>query len=177
MTPMDRLAGIERKRRALLDDVAALDASMLAARPVPGKWSIREILEHLVLAEDDVVGDFSRLDQLDARTRDFGNHARYLVVMFILRFRIPVKAPSRAMLPTGARSMAELLEIWDWHHRQLRSFVAGLDRAGTRRAIFRHPIAGPLSVSQAIQMLDVHLDSHIAQIRSRIHLLRAATAG
>ncbi|MCX6549869.1 MAG: DinB family protein [Acidobacteria bacterium] len=174
MTLIDRLASIERKRLALLAEVTALDEALLTARPFPGKWSIREIIEHLVLAEDDVVGDFTRLDARAAQPRGFGNQARYLVVMFVLRFRIPVKAPSKAMLPTGDRSLAELRERWDEHHRRLRSFVAGLTRAGARRAIFKHPIAGPLGVSQAILMSDAHLDSHISQIRSRIQRLRAA---
>jgi len=177
MTPIDRLAGIERKRLALLEEVATLDEAMLTAHPLPGKWSIREIIEHLVLAEDDVVGDFSRLDARDDQPRGIGNHVRYLIVMSILRFRIPVKAPSRAMLPTGGRSLAELRETWDEHHRRLRAFVASLTREGTGRAIFRHPIAGPISVSQALVMLDVHLDSHIHQIRRRMQLLRSAHTG
>ena len=176
MTPIDRLASIERKRVALLEDVAALDQVMLTARPLPDKWSIREIVEHLVLAEDDVVGDFSTLDVRDAQPRDIGNHLRYLIVLSVLRLRIPVKAPSRAMLPTGGRSLAELRETWNDHHRRLRSFVAGLTRSGAGRPIFRHPIAGPISVSQALVMLDAHLDSHVHQIRRRLRLLRAADA-
>ena len=177
MTPIDRLARIERKRLALLEEVAALDEVTLTARPMAGKWSIREIVEHLVLAEDDVVGDFSRLDALDAQPRGIGHHVRYLIVLFVLRFRIPVTVPSRAMLPTGGRSLAELRETWDEHQRRLRSFVAGLTREGARRAIFRHPISGPLSVSQALVLLDAHLDSHIRQIRRRMQLLRAAHPG
>ena len=168
MTTIDRLAGIERKRLALLADVAALDDAALTTRPGVGTWSIREIIEHLVLAEDDVIGDFSTLDTRDARARRVGNHARYFIVMFILRFRIPVKAPSRAMVPKGERPLEELRATWDEHHRRLRAFVAGLDQAGIQRAIFRHPISGPLSVAQGIAMLDAHLDSHIHQIRRRV---------
>jgi hypothetical protein len=174
MTPIERLAGIERKRIALLGEVAMLDEAQLTVRPVPDKWSIREIVEHLVLAEDDVVGDFSTPDARDAQPRGIGNHVRYVIVLFVLRFRIPVKAPSTAMLPTGGRSLAELRETWDDHHDRLRSFVAGLTREGASRAIFRHPISGPLSVSQALLMLDAHLDSHIHQVRRRLQILRAA---
>ena len=176
MGPVERLSSIERKRVALLSRVATLEPSRLVARPLPGKWSIREIIEHLILAERDVVGDFSRLADLEEQPQDLGNHARYLVVIFILRFGIPVKAPSTAMLPTGERPLAELRETWDENHRRLRSFVGGLDRAGTRRAIFRHPITGPISVAQGIRMLDVHLDTHIRQIR-RLERLQLAPWG
>jgi outer membrane protein assembly factor BamB len=128
VTPIDRLAGIERKRLALLAAVASLGDAALTTRPEVGKWSIREIIEHLVLAEDDVIGDFSTLDTRNARARRIGNHAHYLIVMFILRFRIPVKAPSRAMVPTGERPLEELRATWDEHHRRLRTFVAAWTR-------------------------------------------------
>ncbi len=177
MTPNDRLARIEHKRLALLTDVAALDEAALTAHPRPDKWSVREIIEHLVLAEEDVVGDFSRLDALEAQPRGIGNHVRFVIVLLVLRFKIPVKAPSRAMLPTGERALSELIARWDTHQRQMQAFVAGLDRAGARRAIFRHPIAGPISVSQALLMLDAHLDSHIRQIRRLVQLQRAANGG
>ncbi len=177
MTPIDRLTRIERKRLALLTELAALDDAALAAHPRPGKWSIREIVEHLVLAEDDVVGDFSRLSALDAQPRGIGHHVRFVIVLLVLRSGIPVKAPSRSMLPTGERPLSEMIARWDTHQRQMQSFVAGLDRAGARRAIFRHPIAGPISVSQALLLLDAHLDSHIRQIRRLVQLHQAATAG
>lgn len=172
--PVERLSSIERKRVAHLDQVATLEPSLVVAHPLPGKWSIREIIEHLVLAEREVVGDFSRLSDLVERPRTPENRIKYLVVMFVLRYGIPVRTPSTAMVPTGERSLAELRATWDEHHRLLRSFVGGLDRGGARRALFRHPIAGPITVSQGIRMLDVHLDTHIRQIRRLEQLLRGA---
>ena len=57
----------------------------------------------------------------------------------------------------------------------MAAFVAGLDRAGDRRALFRHPIAAPISVAQGIAMLDAHLDRHIRQVErlERLMLARA----
>ena len=46
-----RLQSFNEKRGALLDEVGALDAAKLVAKPLAGKWSILEIIEHLVLAE------------------------------------------------------------------------------------------------------------------------------
>jgi hypothetical protein len=46
-----------------------------------------------------------------------------------------------------------------------------IDRKGFRRAVFEHPIAGPLSVEQALHMDQVHLDTHVRQIRRLQRLL------
>jgi hypothetical protein len=173
---VDRLNRIERKRIALLDHVTSLEPPLVVARPLPGAWSIREIVEHLVLAERVVVRDFSGLDTLQAQSRGLKEGALFVVVMLLLRFRIPLKTPSTGMVPKGERSLAELRTMWDDDHRQLLSFVAGLNRRGSRRAIFRHPVTGPLSVSQGIRMMDVHLDTHIRQIRRLERLLRVAPA-
>ena len=62
---------------------------------------------------EDVVGDVSRLGALQSQPRGIGNHVRFIIVLLVLRFKIPVKAPSRAMLPTGERPLSELIARWD----------------------------------------------------------------
>ena len=37
----------------MLDEMEALDPAQLVAKPLPGKWSILEIIEHLAIAEAD----------------------------------------------------------------------------------------------------------------------------
>jgi hypothetical protein len=37
--------------------------------------------------------------------------------------------------------------------------------------VFEHPIAGPLTVSQAVRMGQVHVDGHVRQIRRLRRLL------
>ena len=51
MKPDKRLLAFNQKRGALLDEMGALDPAKLVAKPLPGKWSMIEIIEHLVLAE------------------------------------------------------------------------------------------------------------------------------
>lgn len=162
----ERLRRIEEKRDGLLDELETLDSEVLYAHPRPGKWSIHEIVEHLVVAEEDVVIDYHDLERLQARPRRLKNRLMYLVVMLVLRFDIPVPVPSEAMLPTGEPSLRSLRERWAANHARLRRYVANLDRATARRAVFRHPITGPLTVPQALRMLEVHLDRHTRQIRT-----------
>jgi hypothetical protein len=46
-----RLQTFNEKRGALLDEMGAVDPAKLVAKPLAGKWSMLEIIEHLVLAE------------------------------------------------------------------------------------------------------------------------------
>jgi hypothetical protein len=167
-----RLQMIDRRRLALLDEVEALDVRLLVARPRPDKWSIREIIEHLVLAERDILKNLPDASQLHARERTPVNHLLYGVVIFVLRFGIPVPVPAASMLPSGNRSLNELRRMWDETHEWLKTYVSGLDREGLRRAVFRHPVAGPLTARHAVHMLAVHLHTHTRQIRRLERLLQ-----
>jgi hypothetical protein len=171
-----QLDRIEQKRRDLLAVVTALDPRVATTRPLSDAWSVAEIIEHLVLVENTVIGDFSALDALVERPRRLKDRILYRVVMFVLRFRIRVKAPSRAMVPTGRWSLTEAISIWEENHRRLRRYVESLDRTGLRRQVFRHPITGPVDVAQGIAMMEAHLDTHIRQVRDRIRSLTPAAA-
>ena len=47
----NRLQAFNEKRGALLDEMGALDPVKLVAKPLSGKWSMLEIIEHLVVAK------------------------------------------------------------------------------------------------------------------------------
>jgi hypothetical protein len=171
MTLDKRLQAFNESRAALLDEVGALDPATLAARPLADKWSILEIIEHLVVAEREVLKRLPEHSQLAERKRSFKHLVTYAMVMFVLRYGIPVKVPSPAMAPRGNRSLDELRRQWDENQAWMRAYVAGLGPEGFRRAVFEHPVAGPLTVEQAVRMDQVHLETHVRQIRRLQRLL------
>lgn len=173
----ERLGRIEAKRARLLDELSDVDPSWLGAHPRPGKWSVLEIVEHLVLSEDAVFGDPARLEVGPPLRRGPKNRVLFLVVMFVLRFDIPVKVPSRAMAPRGGGSLADLRLRWEANHHRLRGWVEASDASRLRSPLFRHPVSGPMTISNALWMLDVHLDRHTRQIRGLVRLLDGPPAG
>jgi hypothetical protein len=171
VTLEERLEAFNATRHALLDELGALEPAVLTAKPLAGKWSILEIIEHLVLAERAVFRGMPDPSRLEAGRRGLGSRGRYLLVMFILKAGIPVRAPSRRMLPQGGRSLAELRGLWDESQAWLRSVLDHLGSAGLESAVFEHPIAGPLTVEQSVRMVKVHLDGHVKQVRALQRLL------
>jgi hypothetical protein len=49
------IQALDNQREALLDELEALDLAALRARPRPGAWSILEIVEHVVVAEEEAL--------------------------------------------------------------------------------------------------------------------------
>jgi hypothetical protein len=166
-----RLHAFNAMRGALLDEMEALDAAVLVAKPFAGKWSILEIIEHLVLAERAVFKGLPDPSRLVERERGVGHRVRYQLVMFILNSGIRVRVPSPTMVPQGNRSLAELRRLWDENQAWLRSCIDHLGPKGIRGAVLEHPVAGPLTVDMAVRMGQVHVAGHVRQIRARQRLL------
>jgi DinB superfamily len=167
----NRLQTFNQKRGALLNEMGTLDPDKLVAKPLAGKWSILEIIEHLAIAERAVLQGLPEPSRLNARERRLKHRFSYAIVMFVLKFGVPVQVPSPAMLPRGDRSLAELRRLWDENQEWLRAYIDSLDSKGFRRAVFEHPVAGPLTVEQAVHMDQVHFDTHVRQIRRLQRLL------
>lgn len=174
MTIDHQLRSIEAKRARLIELVSGIEPARLAAHPRPDKWSIQEIVEHLVLSEVGVFGDFAQLGQQTPRPRRTRDRILYLVVMFILRLDIPVRVPSPAMSPKGGLSLADARVQWEANHDRLRAWVMTSDQSLLNLPLFRHPVAGPMTTAQSLRMLEVHLDRHGRQIDALVKLMTGA---
>ena len=162
---------LNQQRCALLDELTALDVEWLEAKPIPNKWSILEIVEHLVIAEEYVFKGFPKIPELVEQKRKFKNRFTRLIVIFVLRNSIPVKAPSPKMLPQGNIPLAKLKSQWDQNHQLIKSYVDNFDSKFLDKAFFEHPVTGSLTLEQAIDLDQIHLNEHIKQIRKLLTLL------
>lgn len=160
----ETLQRIDTLRTTLLDQIAAASEERRTRRASSDAWSALEVLEHLVLVERVVLGPSAQWRERQPVARSLRDRLRYHMVRLVLRQRIKVTIPSEQMRPTGRVSFTQLRTAWTAQHAALGEFVQSLDAAGARRAIFRHPIAGPLTVAQALTLLEVHLRGHAAQV-------------
>ncbi len=163
MAQIDRL---DIDRRSLLDELTSLSDDTLSTKPTGDRWSILEIVEHMVLAERQVLGGLSDSVESTEKPRSLRSRLTYPAVMFVLWRRIPVKVPSRRMLPKGESSLPELCREWDRNLEWLKAHVEAMGPGDHRRAYFSHPVAGPIDTVQAVKMARLHFDTHRSQIRS-----------
>jgi hypothetical protein len=159
------LAAFDTRRNTLLDTLSALPPEQLTAHPVANKWSILENVEHIIRAERVIFDGVATPDELTARPRTVASRIRSVIVHGVLRFDIPVKAPSKKMLPTGTRPIVELRAHWDENSGWLASYAARITVRDTDPAVFFHTVIGPMTFAQSLRLRRAHFDRHMRQIR------------
>ena len=162
LTQVDR---IESKRSRLLAELDALPRSVLDARPPSGGWSVLEVVEHLVLAEESVLANMDRPELLRPRRTSLRSRLGYAAIIGVLSSPLRVQVPTTAMRPEGTRSFEELRTAWEESHRALRRHVTAVEEGRISGAVFAHPVSGPLTTRQALRMMRVHMNRHTRQIR------------
>src|SRR5712691_8668640 len=118
-----RIGRLERQRAALLRELNAMSPARLVFHPAPGSWSALDLVEHLVLVEEAVLGGIPGRPAV----RSLADSARAAVVLPLLYLtfargrRLP--APSRAILPVGGSSLAQLEARWTRARANLRAVL------------------------------------------------------
>jgi hypothetical protein len=172
----ERRQAFDEKRQALLNELATLSEEQLTEKPGPDQWSLLQVAQHLMLGEREVLQQLPEFSQLTARNRSLRDRMLSWVVLAVFRLGIRVKVPSSAMEPDGNTTLKDVREAWDNCQAWLKDFVATLDDDSAGLAVFRHPVAGPLTVSQVLTSANVHFDSHRQKIEARLRQFRNTKA-
>ena len=85
---------LNRKRLALLNNMATLQPEDLTRKPGPKRWSLLQILQHLVLGERGVLQNLPEQSLLVPQRRHPIHYVNYAIVLLILKWNIPVSVPS-----------------------------------------------------------------------------------
>jgi hypothetical protein len=155
-----------------MKDVSALPADTLTGIDRPGKWSILQVIEHIVRSEFSVLQNLPDPTHLIDRKPGIRSHLGYLSVVIILFFDIPVPVPGSEMVPMNrVSSLVELENEWDKNLSWLTTYFNRITEKTIRRAVFSHPVTGPLTPARAIRIAQLHLDTHrrhITRIKRRL---------
>ena len=173
----DKFERYDRTRGALLEDLANLNEDQLKKKPRPSEWSILQIVQHMVLAERDVMQYLPEPKELIHRKRGLRARIFYVVVILILRWNIRVPVPSKGMEPDGNTSLSEVRRQWDENMRWFREYIDSLEPEDLKRAVFSHPIAGPLTGLQAGTLAQYHFEAHLRQINNAKAFVMAESNG
>ena len=163
-----RLDRIEARRDEFVARVATLPEDRRAIRPDPAAWSPIEVIEHFMRAERDVMRGLFEPEFMKARPQRLKNRLLRLVVKGVLRFGIRVKVPVKAMLPEGESSLEELTEMWRFNHGRIREFLQNATPAELAKAWFRHPVSGPLTPPETMDLIEIHMGHHDRQLRDAV---------
>jgi hypothetical protein len=155
---------LEKKYGKLLQHLNSLADDVLDFKAGPDKWSIVEVIEHLVMAEENMLAQLTgatSVATLDPRDRSAKN---YHIVIKVMTRDIAVDVPDESMEPHGQISLAELLVRWDDTRQKTRAYIDGIDSEKAGDLVYRHPFAGPLDMAETLRFIDVHFDNHMRHI-------------
>ena len=158
--------GLEEKHKELLRQLEALSAETLYFKAGADKWSIVEVVEHLVITEDDMLDQLSGVKSAVSLDPGERSDKKFQTVIKVMEKDIEVDVPDESMKPQGQLKLEELLERWETIRKETQIYINGISPEDTANLVYRHPFAGPLDLSQTLRFVDVHFDNHMRHIET-----------
>lgn len=154
---------IETRQQEMFDLIDELTPEQLLFKPEPDRWSILQVLQH-------VVSSAQGMRRSEAELRD--NPLREIlkpgemvkVVMDVLIKDVPVDVPDLSMEPDGRVPVEELSAIWRKERLAITALLETVTEENHEQVMFSHAAAGPLTALQMLEIAEAHLGTHRRQI-------------
>lgn len=165
-----RFRVIEDQRATVLAQLQPLPPERLAARPAPDAWSLNEVVEHLVIAEELSLKALERTRPPEAeRGSALVTRLKFLILASAFRLPIRLKVPAERLRPTGKPELRELEARWGEARSRLAEVLGALTSEAAADRRWRHPILGWLTTEQWVDFIDTHTRHHMSQIRKGVN--------
>ena len=155
---------LEERRFALLRRLALYSDQQLCARPSPRSWSLLGVAEHVMLAERVTLRVIGRQEAAGRLTRRWYHRPLAGLVAHVLESSLRVPMTGRVLVPSETATLGAVASEWKAVRAGWRSYLEGITAEGRQALVVRHPIAGPMTVAEALVFLRGHLDHHGHQI-------------
>lgn len=170
------LARLSAERDALVERLAKIPAATQNERPAPDRWSIAEVLEHLVRIETGLTKLFVIKGQAppgaDVPPAPPEAHGTPQLGVRIRDRSQRIEAPERVR-PAGTLSAERALAQLQAARTALLSAFASADADALDRVTHAHPVFGPLTLRSWMALTSDHEARHAAQIDEIAGELRA----
>lgn len=158
---------IEQQRMDLLAELKNQNPNLLSLKPLQTKWSVLQILTHLYTSEKLSISYIKKkslgIESLD----NAGLKQTLLMPVLKISQRLPFrfKAPRVVVENTpDPMPLDQLINQWNLLRLELRSHLDHLADTHVHKLVYKHPIAGRLSLPQAMQFFAEHITHHKPQI-------------
>ena len=163
---------IEKQKDDILNAVKPLTEAERNLPPHPGKWSINQIIAHLITAEKMTLSYMQKKVLAIDKTKNAGLLEELKMVVLYLSQRLPLKfnAPNAIVeRTTNYGSLDQIEKDWQAIRKDLRNFYASLRDDQINRKIYKHIIAGRLSAKHSLIFIHEHSLHHLPQVKRLIN--------
>jgi hypothetical protein len=159
----DLWAKIETRHQEMFDLIDELTPEQLLFKPEPDRWSILQVLQHVILGAQGMRR--SEAELRDNPLREILKPGEMVkVVMDVLVNDVPVDVPDPSMEPNGEVTVEELRVIWEKERRGVAALLETVTAENHEQVMFSHAAAGPLTALQMLEVGEAHIETHRRQI-------------
>jgi uncharacterized damage-inducible protein DinB len=159
--------GLQVQTRLLLKEVSALSTTTYHYQPGKNKWSISQILTHIMVAEKLSLAYMKKksLGMNEIDDAGFFENLKLLLLKISQRLPFRFKAPKVVLEKTPAPlSFGDLVRQWESSRSEMHGFLNQIEKKNIHKKIYKHPVVGRLSVVHAVQFFTEHLNHHKPQV-------------
>ncbi len=163
---------LERERDTLIATLKNLSTDKQQHAP-EGKWSIQQILAHLIAAEKLSIMYLHKKMLGIKEAEDTGALEEIKMVLLQISQRLPLKfkAPRVVVENTPAyATFEELTADWDKTRSELKTLLEKFDDTQIKKKIYKHVRAGRLNIQHALMFFQEHIIHHTPQINRLLKL-------
>ncbi len=155
---------LKLKLEALLQRLDSLTDEMLSFKAGPDKWSIIEVVEHLVIAEKGLLKQLSTNIPASTLDPEAKTPEKHQTVIKVMERDIEVDVPHESLEPRGSIALEDLRYQWNEIREKLPGLLAEIKPEKKDDPVFQHPYGGPLDIADTLQFFEVHFDNHMRHI-------------
>ena len=163
---------IELQREKLLESLHAVPGEKLNYH-FPGKWSINQIIAHLITAEKLSLQYIKKKILGITEANDSGPVEELKMLLLIATQRMPIKfkAPKVVVEQTPRETnIDKLISEWNKTREDLRDILDRISDRHLKRKIYRHVHLGLFNIQHALKFFGEHARHHQPQIKNLLKL-------
>jgi hypothetical protein len=157
---------LEKQRINLLLQLETYPNEKLNLPAANNKWSVNQIIEHLILAEEISIKSIQAkvLTAKHFEPTGLPTAVRKLLLRIFLRSPLKFSAPALVSNPHSTAEIADLKTKWDTIRIQLKELLEWLPEHVLTKCIYKHPVAGKMSIYGGLDFMYEHVRRHRLQI-------------
>jgi len=163
----NQLDSLNSELSLLFRDLKKYSDDDLNWKPGKGKWSVLQIMEHLILAE--LLSQKYLEKKLsfnpELKNTNILSAMRSMFITFYLRTPLKVKAPAAVEenLPETS-TFWELVKQWKQNREELETYLNSLPPELFKKQLYKHPLGGKMSIGNMMSFHKNHFNRHRKQI-------------
>ncbi len=168
----DKISLLTLKTDIILNYLENYDPEILQKKPGEEQWSVIQVLNHLIMSESASLSYVKKKILGIDTVKNVGLKEKLKMKIMQLSFngRNKFKAPAYVSSPDNHDSLQDIKVKWARVRKDLRDFAENYPAENIRKAIYRHPISGRISLPHMFDFFRYHVFHHQRQIERILNI-------